>query len=282
MPDNENENENTADQVNTESEAPTETEAPIPEPEATVEADPEGEVATPEPEATPTPASETLPDDDAAIVEQPDDPVENTGAGEPAADPAPVSSIEAAATAAADAEPAPAEATPTPEPEPEPVAAAPVKGRAPATARTKRKPRVKDKTTATIQNHLAKLKSNRPEPEAAPEPTAEETAAVDAKAKKRARLDAILVELRELDDARDALHAEQHDLVHVAAATDTRTFHEKLQAVQARGAENRERRQRDRLKLLAQGAGKSPIDQALSSRPRNRPDLEPAAAAASE
>jgi len=200
---------------------------------------------------------------------------EATEAPEVVEEAAPVSDIEAAANAAAEAEPEPApEPEPEATPEPEPEAAAPAKkAGAKATTRTKRKPRKKDPTTATIQNHLAKLKENRTLNEA-PEPTAEEIEADKANAKKRERLDEILVELAELDEARAALIAEQESLAATQQVEDNRTFHEKLKATQERAVEIRKQRQRDRLTLLAAGAGKSPLDQALGSRPRNRPDLE--------
>lgn len=229
-----------------------------------------------------TPAVDTLPDDEAsAVVEQPVDPVETTGNDTPVE---PVSDIEAAAAAAAEADPEP-EPEPDPEPEPEPeveAAPKPAKGKAPASERTKVKPRKRDKTTATIQAHLAQLKKNRPEAEPAPEPTDDEKAAADAKAEKRARLDEIVLELAELDELREALIAEQSDLVNLKPVKDERTFHEKLQATQKRGVEIRQQRQRDRLKLLAKSADKSPLDQALSGRPRNRPDIEANPPAANE
>lgn len=242
---------------------------------------------TPTPDATP--AAETLPDDEASpIVEQPDDapvdpepeatpdpedPPEQTGNGDPAE---PVSGIEAAAEAAAEADPDP---EPEPEPDPEPEAPADpdaepaaAKGAA-ATVPTKVKPRKRDKTSATIQAHLSQLRENRTLNKPA-EPTEAETAANNAQAEKRARLDEILLELAELDEAKAALVAEQESLVATHAVEDTRTFHEKLKASQAASRETNRKAHMDRVAKLDRNAHKSPIDQRLGDRPRNRPDIE--------
>lgn len=49
---------------------------------------------------------------------------------------------------------------------------------------------------------------------------------------------------------------------------DGRTHQERLKAVHARSKEIREQRARDRLKMLAKGASRSPLDTALAERPR--------------
>jgi len=229
-----------------------------------------------------------------------EDPVENTGAGEPADTPAPeppaeeespsepepesppepepaaASDIEAAAEAAAAADPAPPEPPPEPDPEPEPEPEAEaIEGKAPASKRVARKPRTADKSTAQIQAHLAKLKENRPEPPAKPEPSAAELDAEKAKAAKRQELDEIAAELAEMAERKAALEERQQEILNPVVEADTMTQAERIKGVQAAGTQIRRQRANDRLRLLAKSAGKSPIDQALGDRPRNRPDLEP-------
>lgn len=194
------------------------------------------------------------------------DPVENTGANEPAAD-----SIEAAAETAA------AESEPDPEPEPEPPVEEPPAaqdkpkkaGATPASKRVKRKPGPKATDTKASQDHLAAKKASRPEAPPPPEPTDEEKAEAEAKAENRARLREIKEQIAELDADRAALVEEQQVLASFGQPVpDNRPHHVRHQEVLKRSREMREQRKNDRLKLLAASAGKSPLDRALGERPR--------------
>ena len=194
------------------------------------------------------------------------DPVEATGDGTPA-EPA---GIEAAADAAAAAEPAP-EPEPPAAPEPE-APAEPAQDKKAAAAPSKRRRQTagkRGKDTAASQAHLAAKKAARPEPAPTPEPSDEHVAAQEAKKATRARLREIKAELEALADDRQALIDEQAILVN-GPPNDApeMTFVERHQQVLARSKEVREQRVRDRLKLLAAGAGRSPLDQSLASRPR--------------
>jgi len=74
-----------------------------------------------------------------------------------------------------------------------------------------------------------------------------------------------------LEEQARRLRALYADLLVRPAADDGKLHQERLRAVQARTREIREQRQRDRLKLLAAGAGRSKLDQALAERPRRSP-----------
>ena len=111
-------------------------------------------------------------------------------------------------------------------------------------------------------------KAARPEPPPAREQTDEEKAAVELKVATRARLREIKAEIEVLQGDITALHDEQAELVNPAIVDDNMTFVERHAQVLARSKEIRERRVRDRLKLLAKGAGQSPLDRSLSERPR--------------
>lgn len=184
----------------------------------------------------------------------------------PAAD-----SIEAAADAAAAEAPA---TEPEPEPEPpveEPPAAQdkPKKAGAGSTTRAKRKPGPKATDTKASQDHLAAKKAARPEAPKAPEPTEDQLAEVEAKKANRERLREIKEQIAELDADRAALVEEQQVLATFGQPTpDNRPHHVRHQEVLKRSRELREQRKNDRLKLLAAGAGKSPLDRALGDRPR--------------
>lgn len=80
--------------------------------------------------------------------------------------------------------------------------------------------------------------------------------------------------LAQADEAQQAvvklrkLHGE---LVTLAPPDDGRSHNERLKEVHARSAEIRAQRAKDRLELLARGAGKSKLDQHLANRPRTSP-----------
>lgn len=186
----------------------------------------------------------------------------------------PADGIEAAANAAAAdapaADPAPA---PAPEPTPEPDAQADLE-LAPATERTRQDTSKHGDDTSANQAHLAAVQANKPEPEDAPKaakPSKEQQAKIDLRKETRARLDEIREELAELETAKAELVEEQQELANPVTQPDGMTFIERLRQVQARTTETRERRVRDRLKLLAIGAGKSPLDQAIGSGKRKSP-----------
>lgn len=194
-------------------------------------------------------------------------------AAKPAAAPAD-DGIEAAADAAAAADPAAdpePEPEPTPEPEPEKQADLEL---APA---TERKPQTDSKhgeDTAANLAHLAVKKETRPDaPDAIPPAklSKEAKAKIELRKETRARLDEIRDELVEIEDAKRELIDEQQLLANPVTPPDGMTFIERLRQVQARTTENRERRIRDRLKLLAIGAGKSPLDQAMGAGKRKSP-----------
>ncbi|MCK5495056.1 MAG: hypothetical protein KAI80_01490, partial [Hyphomicrobiaceae bacterium] len=156
-----------------------------------------------------------------------------------------------------------------PEPEPEPEPAPPAKGKAGATARKRQTAGKGGKDTSANQAHLAAKKAARPEPTPPPEPTAEQKAATELKVATRARLREIKAEIEVLDGDISALREEQALLVNPAQSeAKPMTFVERHQQVLARSKEIREQRVKDRLKLLAQGAGRSPLDQSLADRPR--------------
>jgi len=188
---------------------------------------------------------------------------------------APADDIEAAANAAAADNPPPAP-PPAPEPSSDPDAADDkpdiVEG-APATERQKQDSKPDAEPSANAA-HLAAAKANRPEP---PEPLQPAELSDEAKAKielrlaTRARLDEIRDELAELEAAKRVLVDEQQVLANPVSEPDGMTFIERLRQVQARTTENRERRVRDRLKMLAIGAGKSPLDQAIGGGKRKSP-----------
>ena len=193
----------------------------------------------------------------------PDDAPETTGDGTP------VDGIEAAAAAAAVDEPAPAVVEPPAEPDPEPEPAAEsTSTKAPATKRTRQTKSKRGKDTAANVEHLAVKKANRPEAPPAAEPTAEETAAVELKIATRARLREIKEEIEALQKDIAVLHDEQAELVNPKLVDDGMTFVERHAQVLARSKEIREQRVKDRLKLLARGAGQSPLDRSLTERPR--------------
>lgn len=179
------------------------------------------------------------------------------------------SGIEAAAEAAAAEDPAPpAEATPPAEtPEPAPAVAMPKQG-AKAQASTRRKQTGKpDAVPNANAAHLATKLANRPEPPPPPPKTDEQIAADQKKAETRAELDAIAAELATIDEAREELIARQQELANPTPATaEARPFHVIHREVLQRSKEIREQRVRDRLKLLAKGAGMSPLDRALGER----------------
>jgi hypothetical protein len=196
------------------------------------------------------------------------DPVETTGDGTPAAD-----SIEAAADAAAAEEPEPAAepepAEPEPEPAPEPAETkAAAKGKAKPTARKRQTASKRGKDTSASQAHLAAKKAARPKPEPAPPISEEDQAKIDLKVKTRERLREIKEAIEVLDGDKQALIDERDALMNPEVTGDTMTFVERHRQVLARSKEIREKRVRDRLTLLAAGAGKSPLDQSLASRPR--------------
>lgn len=207
----------------------------------------------------------------------PADAVENTGDGS-TAEPA---GIEAEAAAAAAAEPAPEpEPAADPEPEPEPEKKAAGKGAA-ATKRKRQTSGKRGKDTAANQAHLTAKKDARPTPAPVetPAPTEEQQAAIDLKKATRERLREIKAELEALDADRKILVDEQQELANPQTADDGMTFVERHQAVLARSREIRERRVQDRLKLLAQGAARSPLDTSLAERPRQSMAATDAAAA---
>lgn len=206
-----------------------------------------------------------MPDNDETITAS--DPIENTGNNTPAAD-----SIEAAAIAAAASEPAPPPAPPVavPEPEKAPPAKTVAPGKAAATKR-KRQTKGHAEEPSASQAHLAAKKAARPPaPPPAPPPilTTEEQAAIDLKVATRARLREVKEEIEALDAQKAALVAEQQELANPVQTATPMSFVERHQQVLARSKEVREQRVRDRLKLLAQGAGRSPLDQSLAGRPR--------------
>ncbi len=61
------------------------------------------------------------------------------------------------------------------------------------------------------------------------------------------------------------------DMMNTAPQNDGALHAQRLKAMHARSREIREQRKRDKLKLLAAGAGKSKLDQHLASRPRTSP-----------
>ena len=212
-------------------------------------------------------SEENQPENEAITAEDlgVNDPIETTGDN-----PTPADGIEAAADAAAAEAPEQAAEPEPAEPEPE-QAAEPAEKKAAKPKPTKRKRQTAakhGKDTATNMAHLAAKKAARPEPEPAPPITDEQQAAIDLKKAKRERLREIKAELEALDADRDTLLEEQAELVNPPAAEDSMTFVQRHQQVLARSRELRERRVQDRLKLLAAGAGRSPLDQALASRPR--------------
>lgn len=75
----------------------------------------------------------------------------------------------------------------------------------------------------------------------------------------------------ELEEKARGLRKLYADLLVRPAVDDGRLHQERLKAVQARTQEIRAQRQRDRLKLLAAGAGRSKLDQAMAERPRRSP-----------
>lgn len=214
-------------------------------------------------------SEENQPENEAITAEDlgVNDPVETTGDGTTAApDPA---GIEAAAdAAAAEAPPAP-EPPAEPEPEPAPKPATDKKAKAGPTKRKRQTAGKPSSDTSASQAHLAAKKAARPKPPAAPEPTEEQKAAVDLKVATRARLREIKEELEALDVDKQALFDEQAVLV-AGPKRDApeMTFVERHQQVLARSKELRERRVKDRLKLLALHAGKSPLDVAMGGGPR--------------
>lgn len=214
----------------------------------------------------------------------PADPVAPPEFEEPPADPAAIGAsestaatgIEAAAEAAAAEEPAPA-TEPAPAPEPAPAVAMPKQGaKAQASTRRKRtsKPDAKPNANAA---HLAAKKASRPEPLPPKPKTEEQIAAEEKKAAVREDLDKIADELAALDKQRALLLAAQQELVSPTTATaKPRPFVEIHREVLARSKEIREQRVRDRLTLLAKGAGMSPLDRALGERKRVDADPQPA------
>jgi hypothetical protein len=213
--------------------------------------------------------------DPVAPPETPDPPAadEPIGASESAA----ATGIEAAAEAAAAEEPAPA-TEPTPAPEPPPAVAMPKQG-AKAQASTRRKQISKpDAAPNANAAHLAAKKAARPEPPPPKPKTEEQIAAEEKKAAIRDDLDKIADELAALDKQRDLLLAAQQELVSPTVdAAKPRPFVEIHREVLARSKEIREQRVRDRLKLLAKGAGMSPLDRALGERKRADADPQPIA-----
>lgn len=136
--------------------------------------------------------------------------------------------------------------------------------------------------TSVSQAYLAKKLETRTLAEPAKPAKLSDEAAAKKKLREetRARLDEIHAELTELEAAKRALMEEQGELANPASVDDGMTFIERLRQVQARTTENRERRVRDRLKLLAVGAGKSPLDQAMGDGKRKSQadaDADPAA-----
>jgi len=199
-------------------------------------------------------------------------------------DETPVASIEGEADAAAAADPAP-EPEPVPEPEPAPADEKPAaKGKAKATARKRQTASKGGKDTAQSGAHRAAVKAARPEAPAAPEPTEDQLAEVEAKKENRQRLRDIKAEIADLDEQRAALVEEQQVLATFGAhgAPDNRPHHVRHREVLARGKELREQRKNDRLKLLAAGAGKSPLDRAMGDGPRKSMAASDAAAADDE
>ncbi len=188
--------------------------------------------------------------------------------------------IEAAADAAAAADPAEVEAAaPSESAKGEDAAADPgtetiaVDPAIPASQRMPQTDAKHGTDTQANQDHLAaKLESREL---AEPAKPAKQSKEVKAKKKlreeTRARLDEIRDELAELEQAKRDLIDEQNDLANPAAVPDGMTFIERLRQVQARTTENRERRARDRQKLLAIGAGKSPLDRAMGGGKRKSP-----------
>lgn len=80
--------------------------------------------------------------------------------------------------------------------------------------------------------------------------------------------------LAQADEAQAAavkLRALHGELVTLSPVDDGRSHAERVKDVQKRSVEIRERRVRDRLTLLAKGAGKSPLDLAAASAPRKSP-----------
>lgn len=193
-------------------------------------------------------------------------PAKKKAAAKPAAKPA-ANDIEAAADAAAASEPA---ADPTPDPEPDPPADYDADDRddkvegAPATERTPQTSKP-DAEPSANQDHLAAKKESRvlAEPAEPAELSDEAKAKIELRKETRARLDEIAAELAEIEDAKRELIDEQQELANPVTQPDGMSFIERLRQVQARTQENRERRVRDRLTLLAIGAGKSPLDQAM-------------------
>ena len=174
--------------------------------------------------------------------------------------------------AAAAAEEAPATEAPAAPAAPEPAAAKPAskpKSTAKATARKRQTAAKGGKDTAQQTAHRAAVKAARPEAPAAPEPTPEQVASVAAKLENRARLRDIKDRIEALDLDRAALVEEQQILASFGQVeADNRPHHERHAAIKERARELREQRKSDRLKLLAAGAGKSPLDQAMGGGPR--------------
>lgn len=190
--------------------------------------------------------------------------------------------IEAAADAAkiaeADAPPAPRDDAPPPPPPPEPEK----KAEAPKPKATTKagKGTKADAATKQVQSHLAKQKATADAlPREEPKPIDEVAAAkADEKAARMAAADELAAEIAALEAKADQLKAERNELLSTGVVDDGRSHIERVRATQARSREIREQRVRDRVKLLARGAGKSPLDLAHATAKRKSPaDAEPKA-----
>lgn len=202
-------------------------------------------------------------------------PAKKKAAAKPAA-----TGIEAAADAAAESEPTEVKAAaPSASAKAEDAAADPGTETIavdPALPASERKPQTDAKhgtDTQANQDHLAaKLESRELAEPAKPGKVSKEVKAKQKlREETRARLDEIRDELAALESTKRELIDEQNDLANPAAVPDGMTFIERLRQVQARTTENRERRARDRLTLLAIGAGKSPLDRAMGGGKRKSP-----------
>lgn len=208
------------------------------------------------------------------------------------------SEIEAAATAAAEeaaANPeAPREDAPPAAPTPEELAAAGEKAAEEAAEKQAAKAAEPAKKSAKagkgtkpnaavkkVQKHLATKKKAAdaiPRPDVI-EPTEEEIAADTAKAEKAEAVAALTEEIAGLEIALEDAKAQRDELLATGETDDGRSHVERMADMKRAGKATRQRRVQDRLALLSQGAGKSPLDQAMGAkRPppaeSNPPDTE--------
>jgi hypothetical protein len=183
--------------------------------------------------------------------------------------------IEAAAAAAADtaAETPPETRADAPPPPPEPTPETKAQPPEPKKVTKAGKGKKPDAATKQIQSHLAARKKAADaiprEPEK--EPDESQLAADAAKAEKAAKSDELAAEIAALEAKANQLRDERNELLSSGVVDDGRSHIERVRAAQARSREIREQRVRDRVKLLARGAGKSPLDLAHASAPRKSP-----------